>query len=457
MRKRMLAIVMCTCLVTGLIGCDSKETVDGGNQSLENVTVDTDENQEELADGALPTEFPVETPPADMQIMETVNLMDGIETVSLAWEDIMPGNLITGFGVPLFQNALKEAETGENVLVSPMSAWLALCMAEAGAVGDTKMQMQNVLGISGENHLAYLWDYTNNRSESEGAKLHLANGIWYKNVPSLEVKEAFLQYNKTMFDATAYKAPFTEETMNEINQWVSENTDGMVPEILKEIKEEDVLYLVNALSFDAEWQNIYMQHDIWNDIFTTEGGEEQLVPMMHSEEKLYLEDVNATGFMKYYKGNDYAFVALLPKEGMTVAEYAEGLTAERLADLLNNKNSGMVEVTMPKFSVEFGCNMNDCLMQMGMTDAFHEDNADFSEMAVSTIGNIYISEVNQKCFLAVDERGTKAGAATAVAMANKMMAIDKKVVNLNRPFVYLIIDCRHNEPLFMGTLMQVEQ
>ena len=161
MRKRMLAIVMCTCLVTGLIGCGSKEAVDGGNQSFENVTVETDENQEELAYGALPTEFPVETPPADMKIMETVNLMDGIETVSLAWEDIMPGNLITGFGVPLFQNALKEAETGENVLVSPMSAWLALCMAEAGAVGDTKTQMQNVLGISGENHLAYLCDFLN--------------------------------------------------------------------------------------------------------------------------------------------------------------------------------------------------------------------------------------------------------------------------------------------------------
>jgi len=181
------------------------------------------------------------------------------------------------------------------------------------------------------------------------------------------------------------------------------------------------------------------------------------VPMLHAEESVYLEDENATGFLKYYKGQKYAFVALLPKEGTTVAEYVKTLTADDLNKLLENKLQTSVETTMPKFSAEYSFELNDMLQQMGMVDAFDEDHADFSKMATSDLGNIYISKVLQKTFLAVDEKGTKAGAATAVVMANKMAMLQKKVVNLNRPFVYLIIECENNEPLFMGTMMNVEE
>ncbi len=287
--------------------------------------------------------------------------------------------------------------------------------------------------------------------------MHSANGIWYKNVETLHVKEEFLKQNKVLLDATAYKAPFNEETRTNINNWVSENTDGMIPEILKEIKEEDVMYLVNALSFDAEWQKIYTENEIRQDIFTTEDGKELIVPIMVSTESVYLEDELATGFMKYYKGEEYAFVALLPKEGVTVAEYVESLTADGLKKLLMEKSEETVNVSMPKFSVEYGLEMNDILKDLGMEKAFSEDDAEFSEMATSDLGNIYISRVNQKCFLSVDERGTKAGAATVVAMANKMAMRERKVVNLNRPFVYLLIECNYNEPLFIGTMMNVEQ
>ena len=179
--------------------------------------------------------------------------------------------------------------------------------------------------------------------------------------------------------------------------------------------------------------------------------------MMHSEENLYLEDERTTGFIKYYGDKQYAFVALLPKEGTTVAEYVENLTVEDLRALLNNKTNTAVDATIPKFSVDYGFTLNDSLKQMGMVDAFSDSDADFSKMATSDVGNIYISRVDQKCFIAVDEYGTKAGAATAVAMANKMAMVEKKVVNLNRPFVYMIVECNNYEPLFIGTMMDVEQ
>lgn len=448
MYKRFIAMLLCGCVLFGLTGCGGSETV--GEDPANNDSVISPEDGAEDA-------VPSEAPAAEQQVAETVNLMDGIELMSVTTEDVYPGSMITEFGVPLFQNAIKEAKNGENVLVSPISAWSALCMAEGGANGETKTQMQNVLALSNKNYHSYLFDYLKNLPAGEGYKVNLANGIWYKNVPYLHVENEFLQYNKTFFDAAAYKAPFNNDTLENINNWVSENTDGMIPSILEEIKEEDVLYLINALSFDAEWKTIYNESEVWKDVFTNWAGKEQTVEMLHSKESVYLEDENAIGFMKYYKGEKYAFVALLPKEGTDVKDYVASMTAEGLNNLLTNKTTATVEVTMPKFTTEYSFELNDILKQMGMPTAFNEDEADFSKMATSDLGNIYISKVLQKTFIAVDEKGTKAGAATAVVMANKMAMIQNKVVNLDRPFVYMIIECEHNEPLFMGTLMDAQQ
>lgn len=436
MKKRAIALLLCSCLLVGMTGCAGKNTMEGGR---------------EYAD--VPTKAPVE-----VQVEKTVNLMDGIELLSTEWNDDFPDHPITKFGVPLFQNIIKQAEAGENVLISPMSAWIVLCMTEAGALGKTKKQMQEVLAVTEGDYLTYAKKFTFLLPEKEYCKVHMANGIWYKNVPSLHVEDYFLQYNKTFFDAAAYKAPFDENTLKNVNDWVAENTDGRIPGILEEINPEDVLYLVNALSFDAKWSTIYNETEIWKDVFTTEAGEEKLVTMMHSEENMYLEDEKATGVIKYYGDGQYAFVALLPKEGMTVADYMESLTAEELRGLFNNKSKEKVKTAMPKFSVEYGINMNDTLMQMGMTDAFSDSAADFTAMATSDTGNIYVGSVDQKCFVAVDEYGTKAGAATAVAMQNRALSLNpQKEVNLNRPFVYLIVECDQYEPLFMGTIMNVEE
>lgn len=456
-QKRFVAILLCACLAAGMTGCGEKEAAED-IQMIQTTTQPYIEPTNEPAEVSADNEL-TEVPAEDALLTETVDLMEGIELMSVEWNDDFPNHPITGFGVPLFQNVLKQAEQGENILISPMSAWTVLCMVEAGADGETKRQMQDVLKISEGDYLTYAKKFTFLLSQNEDVKVNMANGIWYRNVPYLHVEDYFLQYNKTFFDAAAYKAPFNNDTLQNINNWVSENTDGMIPGILEEINEEDVLYLVNALSFDAEWQTIYNETQVWNDIFTTEDGTEQLVKMLHSEEDYYLEDENATGFLKYYKDSNYAFVGLLPKEGMTVEEYVESLTAEGLNTLLNEKTRTTVETIMPKFSAEYDYDMNTCLQQMGMVDAFDETTADFSKMATSDAGNIYISKVKQKCFIAVDERGTKAGAATAVAMQNRVLSADPepKVVNLNRPFVYLIIECNQNEPLFMGVVRTVEQ
>lgn len=458
-KKRWLAAGLCISLLFSITGCgnqketsENQEVLDGTGMDENQVEPGTESgsNQENTGDSTGKGDTMVQ----EEQLPETINLMEGIESLGLDMTDELPDVPIMKFGLPLFQNVLKEAKEGENVLVSPLSAITALYMTYFGAEGDTGKQMGNVLGKGMES---YLNDYATNLPQGEAYKVNLANGIWFKNVPQLHVKEKFLQYNKNFFQASAYQAPFNNDTLEEINAWVTEQTDGMITQILDEITERDVIFLINALSFDAEWQNIYQQHEVWNDIFTTESGEEQLVSMLHSNEQLYLEDELATGFVKYYKDQKYAFVALLPKDGVSVAEYVEGLTAEHLKELLCNPEHATVEVTLPKFTTEYSVTLNEILTRMGMPDAFSETDADFSRMATYDNANIYISKVLQKTFISVDERGTRAGAATAVAMANKLMIRDTKVVNLNRPFVYLLVECEHNEPLFIGTLMDVEQ
>lgn len=231
----------------------------------------------------------------------------------------------------------------------------------------------------------------------------------------------------------------------------------MVQDIFDKISPDAVMYLINAISFDAVWAKIYEETQVQDAVFTTENGEKQDMIWMRSGEHLYLEDENATGFMKYYAGSKYAFVALLPKEGIRVREYIERLTGEHLSSLLAEPQSKTVYAALPKFENEYNTEMSEILTDMGMQNAFDMDKADFSGLGTSTVGNIFISRVLHKTFIAVDEKGTKAGASTAVvAVAEGALPEEPKQVLLDRPFVYMIIDCEANLPLFFGTLMEMD-
>ena len=361
-----------------------------------------------------------------------------------------------GFGVRLFQTSMEE---GKNTLISPLSVLYALAMTANGADGETLAQMEQVLGMDIEKLNSYMLAYLDLLPEAKDYKLSLANSIWFKDDPDFVVEQSFLQTNADYYGADAYKAAFDEATRNDINNWVKEHTDGMIPEIINKIPDEAVMYLVNALAFDAKWDKKYEDYQIREGRFTTEDGKRQDVDMMHSEEHTYLEDDMATGFTKYYKDRRYAFVAMLPNEGVTVSQYVESLTGKHLRDLLSNPQDVTVFATMPKFETEYGIEMSEVLQEMGMVDAFDWQVADFSRLGTYNVDgmNICINRVLHKTFISVTEQGTKAGAATAVEMvAEGAMEMEEfKEVILDRPFVYMLIDCETNLPFFIGTMMDV--
>lgn len=361
---------------------------------------------------------------------------------------------LTEFALRLFEVDIMEDGAQKNILISPTSMITALGMTSYGAKGDTLAQMEALFGVSRGHLNHHNYQLLSNLSD----KVKIANSIWLTNDESLTVNEDFLYFDEEFYGAEIYETAFNDATKLAINDWVERNTDGMIKDVLSEIPPDAVMYLINALAFEAEWAEKYDSTQIRENMkFTNSVGEEQKVDMMASVESLYLEDDYAKGFIKYYKDKEYAFVALLPNEDVNLYQYAKGLTGKHLQNMLSNPQQATVQVHIPEFSYEYSVEMSDMLEKMGMTDAFDGGKADFTNMATSTEGNIFINRVIHKTFIEVSPHGTKAGAATLVEMNCESAPYyeDLKEVFLERPFIYMIIDTESNQPLFIGVLNQV--
>lgn len=360
----------------------------------------------------------------------------------------------TDFALSLLQNT---AENDKNTLISPYSVMQALAMTANGANGETKAEMETALGGLPLDELnEHLYTQRTSQPDSDSSKLLTANSIWYRNdAERLQVSQNFLQTNADYYGAAAYSAPFDDSTVRDINSWIAKNTDYMIPKMINELDPTIVMCLINAVTFDAKWQSPYFEDQVGDWTFTAYDGSTQTVEMMYSDEYTYLEDENATGFYKYYEGGRYAFAALLPNEGITVTEYLDGLTPESLHETLANPEQTSVITGLPKFSCDYGNRLKDTLAAMGMSGAF-EPTADFSNMADTATGLLYIGDVLHKTHIAVDENGTRAGAATEIMMNAGCIPMGHEVV-LDRPFVYCIVDTETSLPVFMGTMLSVNE
>ena len=454
--RSMIAAAACFLLVLGcgLFAMNSLPSFDGTKEAMKEESMmaapmapamDDSANSvfEDFTDNA-PEEGIPEPEEACRDLMEDVPAGEG------AVLDVSNDTAMANFAVTLFQNT---ADDDENTLLSPLSVMSALAMTANGADGETLAQMEAVMGMDVSELTSTLHNYKN----SQSSQLKLANSIWFNESNILTVKEEFLQTNANHFKADLFEAPMNDRTLKAINNWVEEKTEGMIPEILDQIPADAMMYLINALAFEAEWPEVYLETSIEETVFTKEDGTVQDVELMHSSEYQYIEDELATGFIKPYKGGDYAFVALLPKEGVSVSEYVASLSGEHLLEMLRNPVDTKVFAAIPKFESEYSTDMAEVLKDMGMINAFDVNKADFSRMGSCEAGNLYIGRVLHKTAITVAERGTKAGAATVVEMiCGSAFTPDPKEVILDRPFVYMLIDCRQNIPFFIGTLMDME-
>ena len=189
----------------------------------------------------------------------------------------------------------------ENLLISPLSVASVLGMTANGASGETFKQMESLLGTDVERLNAYLQSYLAGLEGDKFCQINLANSIWLRNQKGLQVNQDFLQTAHDHYNAQVFRAPFDKTTKQDINHWVKEQTGGAIERILdKSPQKEDLLYLVNALYFDAMWMKVNEPSQVADDFFTTEAGEKQEAQMMSCEECGYLKTEKASGFSKLY-------------------------------------------------------------------------------------------------------------------------------------------------------------
>ena len=344
---------------------------------------------------------------------------------------------------------LQHTFSGDNLLLSPLSAADALCLTMEGAAGETRQQMETVLGEA-----ETMGGYFSTIRGASGEQLTMADSVWIRNDPALSVNDNFLAIAAGNYQAEVYSAPFDEDTCSDINNWVKNKTDGEIQNLIDKIYDSDMIYLINTTLFDAKWQDEYEDNEIRDRDFTTVSGETTQVKMMYSDEHTYLENDFCTGLMKYYKDEKYTFAALLPKDDVTIYQLVDRLNAETLDKLLSERISAEVEAGIPVFTGDTKLDLAKILPDMGMPLAF-SSGADFSDMATYDGQSLYIDRVIHQTRIEVNEKGTKAAAATQVAMTSSGAAdssSNRHTVILDRPFVYMIVDMEQEIPVFIGVM-----
>ena len=269
----------------------------------------------------------------------------------------------------------------------------------------------------------------------------------------LHVEPSFLQKNAELYHADAYSAPFDESTLRDINNWISEKTDGQIENMLDEISYDTVMYLINAVLFDAEWQDIYQKNAVIRDSFTNSKGKSETVDFMYDDEGIGFKLDGAVALARPYAGGTYEFVAVLPDEGTTPEDYLKTLDAETLLDAMSGSRKSAF-TAIPKFSLNTDTELSNILEGFGMKLAFGGE-ADLSALGYSDRGPLYISCVLHSAVIEVNERGTKAGAATIVEVNDESAMMTELHVTLDRPFIFFICDTATHTPIFCGIVNSV--
>jgi len=372
---------------------------------------------------------------------------------------LVEGN--SAFAFELYQ-ALKGEEG--NLFYSPYSISLALAMTYAGARDETAQQMADTLHLllgQEKLHPTFNWLDAELAKRGEGAegkdgegfRLNIVNAIWGQK--DYEFLTDFLDVLAENYGAGLRILDFiteTEKSRLTINDWVSNQTEGRIEDLIPQgaIDALTRLVLTNAIYFNAAWENPFDKKMTADGPFYLLDGGQVIVPMMKQTESFsYTEGEGYQAVELLYDGDELSMVILLPEAGQFEA-FAEGLQAQQVDAIINDLQDTRVTLTMPRFEFDSEFSLKDTLAGMGMPIAFSGD-ADFSGMT----GNqeLSISDVVHKAFVAVDEAGTEAAAATSVIIKLTAVPEPPVEVTIDRPFIFLIRDIETGAILFIGRVM----
>jgi len=350
------------------------------------------------------------------------------------------------FGFNLLRQEVAK-NPSKNVLISPLSVSLALGMTLNGARGTTREGMIKTLGLQfDDNNWAYE-SLIGFLSGDLGVTLQIANAIWAHKGEKFAPQ--FLELAQKSFSAKVEIADFgNPQTVKDINGWCAEKTNGLITEIVKELGPLDVMLLLNAIYFKGFWKYKFDKKFTREDTFHAADGDKQHPLMFQPEMEVpYLVDADWTAVALPFgnQSNRINFIAILPKDGKSVADVVNGLTVDSYNKILKARDTE-VNVYLPRFKMDYDVSLTDSLEALGMGEALHHG-ADLSGLRDGT----YISDVMHKTVAKFDEEGGEAAAVTAVKITLECMHYTPEF-RCDRPFVCLLADKDTGALLFAGAV-----
>ncbi len=365
----------------------------------------------------------------------------------------------SGFAFGLFGQVMDE-DYGENIVLSPLSAKLALAMAYNGAAGETEEAMAEVLELedmSLQEVNAQLGNLMLSLEQAdEDVLLEIANSMWANQ--DFALNQDFVERCRDSYDAEVANLDFSDpESPGVINGWVKEKTHDKIEEIVGDLYPELALILINAVYFNAKWKVPFEESNTEDGDFHLLDGSTIAVPLMRRwGEFSYYEDEGLQVVSLPYgeeSGGRLSMFVVLPQEGAGYAEFLASLSEaawEQWMEMLDERDG---ELALPRFKVEYEKELSDPLKAMGMQPAFE---GGLEDVFASLGGEkAYISKVLQKTYIDVNEEGTEAAAATSVEMEATAVMPEEVPFEMivDRPFFFAIRDNQTGAILFMGSIV----
>ena len=331
----------------------------------------------------------------------------------------------------------------QQALFSPVSLTYALAMAAAGARGGTLDELLATLDIDelSLDALGIAADSLNVR----GAKS--ANAAFVSS--DIALQDAYLGSLRGALDAGIFSFSQLENAKDEINAWAREKTDGMVDPLLADSLESNLLLmLANAMALDAKWRVPFDEDATQAGTFDAPHGAVDVEYMRATRQMPYLQGETFQAVYLPYAQESLGMVVILPEAGR-MYDTLDLLAANGL-DLLDDMQNETVALALPKLKMSASMDLTDALQSLGLEKPFSAE-ADFSGMAEE--GGLFISSVRQSAYLEVNEQGTRAAAATVVAMAGSALETEPPVdMTVNRPYILLVYDAETNSILFAAVV-----
>ncbi len=365
------------------------------------------------------------------------------------------------FAVDLYRQLASE---DGNLIFSPYGIYQAFMMVYAGADGETRAQIADVLDFDDDDNFDDVHDTMNAlnvllttplailEDDAQPLEINIANALWLQD--DFEVNQDFLDILSANYNAGMKLVDFSDAdaARQAINLWVAAQTNDKIRDLIPEgvLDELTRLVITNAVYFKGAWQNQFNPANTKSQSFNLLDGTVVDVEMMHHSftgAALISDDFQAVKLP--YEGGNFALAAIMPTGDFGRFEN-ELVGDDDIEDILEEFQGlfGQVTLAMPKFQAESSFNLSEKLRNLGMVRAFDSQTAEFTRIAYET--DLYITDVLHKAFIDVNEEGTEAAAATAVIVGTTSMPADAWEITLDHPFIYVIYETTTNAIVFMG-------